>query len=281
MRKIIITLALFISFVFTNTYWYEINNKDKTLLINVNNKIDLIYIKSPDKIKKLYKKVQKILDTKLKWKEDTRIFNLINEINIHLEKILKINMQTSIVKKWDLVATMITSEWIIKIKLFKKITPNTVNNFSILAQKWYYDETIFHRVINNFMIQGGDPTWSWMWWNSIYWESFDDEFSEKLKNIKYSISMVNSWPKTNWSQFFINQVDNNFLDNKHTVFWQVIEWEKIVDKIAWVKTLWMDKPEIKVEIKEIIIEMYNWKKLEKISINKDKVIKNYKSFINK
>jgi peptidylprolyl isomerase len=107
------------------------------------------------------------------------------------------------------------------------------------------------------MIQWGDPEGTWMWWESIYWKAFDDEFSPELKNIKYSISMANSWKNTNWSQFFINQVNNNFLDNKHSVFGQVVEWTWTVDNIAKVKTWANDKPEKEIKIISIEIMQYN------------------------
>jgi len=163
-------------------------------------------------------------------------------------------MQLEKPKKWDLLVNITTDKWKILIKLFETFTPKTTANFIELSKKWYYNNTIFHRVIKWFMIQWWDPTWSWYWWESIYWNVFEDEFCKDLSNIKWSISMANSWPNTNWSQFFINLVDNTYLDYWHTVFGQVIEWMENVLSIASCKTNSEDKPVkdikiIKIEVK--------------------------------
>ena len=191
------------------------------------------------------------------------------------------NIQKAPLQEGDYVAIMKTTNGTIKIKLFNKIVPNTVNNFVGLAKEGYYNGIIFHRVINGFMIQGGDPTGTGMWGESIYGKKFNDEFSPKLKNIKYSVSMANSGPNTNWSQFFINQNDNNYLDNKHTVFGQVIEWMENVDKIAKTKTGPNDKPVKDIKIIDLKVEKYNGKTLEKLDFDKDKAIKDYKESIEK
>ncbi len=159
----------------------------------------------------------------------------------------------------ELVAIIKTTNWIIEIELEPKLATKTTYNFVGLAQKNYYDWIIFHRIIKDFMIQWWDPTWTWMWGESIYWEKFDDEFNPELKNNKYTISMANAWPNTNWSQFFINVANNNFLDNKHSVFWNIISWKENVDKLAKVKTDSSDKPEKEVKIISIEIkERKNW-----------------------
>lgn len=176
----------------------------------------------------------------------------------------------------DVIATMNTSKWEIKIKLFNNLVPNTVNNFVGLAQNNYYNWIIFHRIIAWFMIQTWDPTWTWMWGESIYWETFSDEFHPELSNISYSLSMANAWPWTNWSQFFINQWNNVYLDNAHSVFGQVIEWENVVDDIASSKTWRADKPVYDIEIESIKLEKHNWKQLEDYEINIEEVVKNYK-----
>ena len=191
----------------------------------------------------------------------------------------KENIQTAPLKAGDLVAIMKTTNGTIKIKLFKDLVPNTVNNFIWLAKQGYYDGIIFHRVINGFMIQWGDPTWTGMWGESIYGEKFEDEFSPELKNIKYSVSMANAGPNTNWSQFFINQNDNNYLDNKHTVFGQVIEWMENVDKIAKTKTDSNDKPLKDIKIINIEIKQYDWKKLVDYKFDKEEAIKKYEEKI--
>ncbi len=187
----------------------------------------------------------------------------------------KKNIQTSSLKKWDLVSIMKTTNGIIKIKLFNKIVPNTVNNFAILGQEGYYNGIIFHRVINGFMIQGWDPTGTWMWGESIYGEKFNDEFSDDLTNIKYSLSMANSGENTNGSQFFINQNNNSHLNNKHSVFWQVIEGQENIDKIAKTKTGNQDKPKKDIKIIKLTIQKFDGKKLIDFKLNKTEAIKKY------
>jgi len=191
------------------------------------------------------------------------------------------NIQKAPLEKGDLVAIMKTTNGTIKIKLFNKLVPNTVNNFVGLAKKWYYNGIIFHRVINNFMIQWGDPTGTGMWGESIYGEKFEDEFNPNLKNIKYSISMANAGPDTNGSQFFINQADNNYLDNKHSVFGQVIEWMENVDKIAKAKTGANDKPKKDIKIISVDIKEYDGEKLVDYNFDEKKAIQEYKDFLQK
>ena len=166
----------------------------------------------------------------------------------------------------EVVAIMKTTNWTITIALETELAPKTTSNFIWLAKKWYYDGIIFHRIIKWFMIQWWDPTWTGMWGESIFGTEFEDEFHSDLQNFKYSLSMANAWPNTNGSQFFINVADNNFLDNKHSVFWEVIDWIDNVDKISKVKTDSSDKPEkevkiISIEIKESqngVLKDYNF-----------------------
>ncbi|NIW00420.1 peptidylprolyl isomerase [Candidatus Saccharibacteria bacterium] len=110
-----------------------------------------------------------------------------------------------------------------KIKLFAEKTPLTVNNFVFLANEGFYDNTIFHRVINNFMVQGGDPTGTGTGGPGY---RFRDEFHPDLKHTKGGIlSMANAGPNTNGSQFFITHVETPWLDNKHSVFGELVEGE--------------------------------------------------------
>lgn len=194
--------------------------------------------------------------------------NTLNDNNSNME-----NIQTKWLENWDIVAVMKTDFWTMKIKLFTTLVPKTTLNFIGLSKKWYYNNLIFHRTIKDFMIQWGDPEWTWMWWTSIYWEKFDDEFDPNLKNIKYSISMANSWKNTNWSQFFINQVNNSHLDNKHSVFWQVVDWTWVVDKIAKTQTWANDKPKKDIKIISVEIKKYNNWKLENYDFNIDVELK--------
>jgi cyclophilin family peptidyl-prolyl cis-trans isomerase/FKBP-type peptidyl-prolyl cis-trans isomerase 2 len=204
------------------------------------------------------------------------------------------DVQLAELSKWDLILEMKTTNGIIKIKMFNDIVPITVTNFLVHAKKWYYDGIIFHRIIKDFMIQWGDPDGTGMWWKSIYWQTFEDEFSELLTNIPYSISMANAWPNTNGSQFFINTKNNTHLNQKHSVFWQVIDWFDNVDKIEKTRTGQNDKPVKDIKIISTKIMQYDWEKTvdfdynieselekidklrqEKLEANKTKVIKKW------
>lgn len=119
--------------------------------------------------------------------------------------------------------------------------PITTNNFKNLAQQGVYDNTIFHRVIDGFMIQGGDPTGTGFGDPSI--PNIKDEFTDNNKNDRGTIAMANTGAADSGSsQFFINLVDNNYLDSKHPVFGTVIEGMDVVDAIAKVATDENDKP---------------------------------------
>lgn len=126
--------------------------------------------------------------------------------------------------------------------------PITTSNFVKLIEKGIYDNTISHRIIDNFMIQAGDPTGTGMGDSSI--PNIKDEFTHAggNKNNRGTISMANAGPNTGSSQFFINLVDNNFLDGKHPTFGEVIEGMDVVDKIAKVKTDANDRPLQEVKI---------------------------------
>lgn len=179
-------------------------------------------------------------------------------------------------------AVIETTMGTITAQLFPKYAPKTVENFVKLAEKNYYDDVIFHRVIPDFMIQGGDPTGTGRGGESIYGHPFEDEFSEELFNFTGALSMANAGPNTNGSQFFIvinehvpeNMIDQMkavgypqeiidyyekhggtpWLDFHHTVFGQVLSGMDVVEKISKVKRDAMDKPEKDVIIKTIKIE---------------------------
>lgn len=158
-------------------------------------------------------------------------------------------------KTGDTVAIIETTLGIIKVKLFVHETPKTCANFIGLAKKEYYNGTIFHRVIRDFMIQGGDPTATGMGWESIYGQEFEDEFAPGLTHVKGTLSMANAGPNTNGSQFFIVQApQTKYLDKHHSVFGQVYEGMDIVDTIANVKTDRNDRPMIDIEILSVNIE---------------------------
>ena len=128
----------------------------------------------------------------------------------------------------------------IVIELYKEM-PITAGNFEKLVKQGFYDGVIFHRVIDGFMIQGGDPTGTGMGGPGY---NIQDEFTntDLDKNNRGTISMANAGPNTGGSQFFINLADNNFLDNKHPVFGKIIEGIDVMDEIAKVETNAQDKP---------------------------------------
>ncbi|MEK6809074.1 MAG: peptidylprolyl isomerase, partial [Nanoarchaeota archaeon] len=135
----------------------------------------------------------------------------------------------------------------------------TTKNFIDLAEKGFYDQTKFHRVIENFMIQGGDPlskddSMKSRWGTGGPGYKIKDEFAKGLSNVRGTIAMANSGPNTGGSQFFVNVVNNNFLDSKHPVFGKVTEGMDIVDEIVAVKTDGQDKPAEDVVVKKITIE---------------------------
>ncbi len=194
-------------------------------------------------------------------------------------------MQTEAPKSGEMIAVMKTSMGDIKIRLFPEHAPKAVENFVTHAKNGYYNGLVFHRVINDFMIQGGDPTASGMGGESIWGESFVDEFTPELHNLRGALSMANAGPNTNGSQFFIvqaKQVSDDmidqletadeslfptdcvrayetlggtpWLDYKHTVFGQVYEGMDTVDAIAGVKVdFFQNKPLNDVAIETIEI----------------------------
>ncbi len=124
--------------------------------------------------------------------------------------------------------------------------PITTGNFKKLVEQGIYNGTIFHRVIAGFMIQGGDPTGTGYGDPSI--PEIKDEFTQTNRNDRGTISMANAGPNTGSSQFFINQVNNNFLDSKHPAFGKVISGMEVVDAITKVATNRNDKPQKNVTI---------------------------------
>ena len=130
--------------------------------------------------------------------------------------------------------------------------PITTGNFKSLVQKGTFNGTIFHRVIEGFMIQGGDPTGTGYGDPSI--PEIKDEFTSKNRNDRSTIAMANAGPNTGSSQFFINLVNNNYLDGKHPQFGKVATGMEVVDAIAKVRTNDADKPvkDVKIVSAEIL-----------------------------
>lgn len=189
--------------------------------------------------------------------------------------------QTQAPASGEEVSVIKTSKGDIFVRLFPEHAPKAVENFKTHAKNGYYDGLIFHRVINDFMIQGGDPTGSGMGGESIWGKSFEDEFTPELHNLRGALSMANAGPNTNGSQFFIvqaKQVSDDMLDQletapeelfptecvreyealggtpwldyKHTVFGQVYDGMDVVDDIAGVKVdFFKNKP-----VEDVVIE---------------------------
>ena len=181
------------------------------------------------------------------------------------------------------VATVKTNHGDLKIQLFPEQAPKTVANFVALSKDGYYDGVIFHRIIKDFMIQGGDPTGTGMGGSSIYGDRFEDEFSMEVFNLRGALSMANAGPNTNGSQFFIVQnstlpyaakelerggwpvpiaalyAENGgtpHLDQRHTVFGHLMDETsyQVLDAIAAVETGAQDKPLEDVVILGVDIE---------------------------
>ena len=167
-------------------------------------------------------------------------------------------MQTAMPEKGEQIAILETSLGTVKMRLFPELAPKTVENFIGLINKGYYNGIIFHRVIPDFMIQGGDPTGTGRGGESFFGADFKDEFSPQLRNIYGALSMANKGPGTNGSQFFIVQKKDgtSWLDGRHTVFGQVFEGMDIVDKIANADRDGMDKPLKDIKIVKAEVSTY-------------------------
>jgi cyclophilin family peptidyl-prolyl cis-trans isomerase len=154
----------------------------------------------------------------------------------------------------DDIATIVTNLGTIKVKFFPDAAPKAVENFKGLAAKGYYNGVIFHRVIEGFMIQGGDPTGTGRGGESFWGKAFEDEFSPKYRfDRKGLLAMANAGPKTNGSQFFITLAPTAWLNDKHSIFGEVISGMDVVDKIAKVKKGPGDKPVEPVTMKSVTI----------------------------
>lgn len=140
-----------------------------------------------------------------------------------------------------------TSMGDVKIELFDDTMPITAGNFRKLVEKRFYDGTIFHRVIPDFMIQGGDPEGTGMGGPGY---AIKDELPANNRNARGTISMANAGPNTGGSQFFINVVDNNRLDRKHPVFGRVVSGMEIVDAISRTPRDDDDRPRKQIAIKK-------------------------------
>lgn len=181
-------------------------------------------------------------------------------------------------KKGEEIAIIKTNHGDIKLRLFPEVAPKAVENFTTHAKDGYYDGVIFHRVIEDFMIQGGDPAGVGTGGESIWGENFEDEFHNDYRNFRGALSMANTGqPVSNGSQFFIVQNGQSasdgevptsieeayeklggtpHLDGRHTVFGQVFEGMDVVDEIAGTDVDGNDKPLEPVIMETIEIVKY-------------------------
>lgn len=189
-------------------------------------------------------------------------------------------------KAGDQIAVMQTNMGDVEVLLLPEAAPKAVENFISLARRGYYDGIIFHRVIKDFMIQGGDPTGTGMGGESAWGKPFEDEFSEEARNFRGALSMANAGPNTNGSQFFIVQAGPDtmderifsmlkrqgkdfaddvaekymevggtpWLDGAHTVFGQVVRGMDVVDKIGNLPVDDNDKPYEEAKILGIVVK---------------------------
>tara|TARA_B100000945_G_scaffold282064_1_gene250170 strand:+ start:351 stop:986 length:636 start_codon:yes stop_codon:yes gene_type:complete len=170
---------------------------------------------------------------------EEKVYNSAPDMNIDLSKNYTATLETNLGK--------------IKIEFFVKDAPNTVNNFVSLSNDGYYNGVIFHRVINGFMIQGGDPSGTGHGDFGKYpGYEFEDELNNKIAYEKGIVAMANRGPNTNGSQFFIMHQDYP-LPYQYTIFGKVIEGLDVVDKIANVQTGEADKPIEDVVIETVVI----------------------------
>lgn len=197
--------------------------------------------------------------------------------------------QLQLPKSGEEVGVITTNYGVIKVRFFPEVAPKAVENFKTHAKDGYYDGVTFHRVMNEFMIQGGDPEGTGRGGESIWGNAFEDEFSTEYRNIRGALSMANAGPGTNGSQFFIVQKTDTeadiikqmrelgaekgypeavvnayeelggtfWLDGKHSVFGHVYEGMDIVDKIASLSVDQNSKPLEPVVMEKVEIVEFN------------------------
>lgn len=174
------------------------------------------------------------------WRSTTRIY--IYNTLVETTESLNGLKDPTVYRKYIMEVTFDTSMGQIVFELYPGHAPKTCRNFINLANRGYYNSTTFHRIIPNFMIQGGDPTATGRGGVSIYGEKFEDEISDLKHTGAGILSMANSGPNTNGSQFFITLAPTPWLDGKHTVFGRVKSGMKTVERMGLVKVDGSDKP---------------------------------------
>ncbi len=185
--------------------------------------------------------------------------NEINNITLKINEV-KLDSLMDLKENEALVAEFETVMGNFEIELYHQYAPKTVKNFVGLATSGYYNGVIFHRVIDRFMIQGGDPTGTGMGGRSIYGETFEDEFTPELRyNRPGLLAMANRGPNTNGSQFFITLVPTPHLNDRHTIFGEVIKGFDVVQAIGKVAVT----PDRNKPLVDMVINKINIKKVTK------------------
>ena len=148
-------------------------------------------------------------------------------------------------------AVIETNRGTVTLELFEERAPRTTKNFIDLAEKGFYDGVVFHRVIEDFMIQGGDPTGTGRGGPG---HKIDDEFHPELRHDEEGVlSMANSGPDTGGSQFFITLVATPWLDDRHAVFGKVVDGMEVVKKIGGLPTDGSDRPREEVVMESVTV----------------------------
>jgi len=249
MYSIIIFLIIIIIFLYTYNDFKKYDIKTKIFGTNKKNKIKTKKLKN-NKLNNNIAKNNKSKNNKLIDNNITK-----NNISQKQNELLKSNLKDNKNINNEYIYTFLEisidnkSVGKIIIKLFDKIVPKTCTNFKILCKNKKYKNTIFHRVIKNFMIQGGDYEKNdGTGGKSIYGTTFDDENFELKHDKPYMVSMANCGANTNGSQFFITTTHIPHLDGKHVVFGEVVDGIKIIKKINDVQTDHNDKPVYDIKI---------------------------------
>jgi len=195
----------------------------------------------------------------MKSKAVTILFTVVTILSTIVQTACSQKEEGSMPMEGNDVAVIETSMGTIELELYSTETPKTVKNFIGLAEQGKYDGLIFHRVMDGFMIQGGDPTGTGAGGKSIYGGTFEDEFVKSLKHTGPGIvSMANRGPNTNTSQFFITLAATPWLDGRHTIFGKVIGGMDVVESIGKVAvTKPASKPLTDVVMKKVTIRKAN------------------------
>ena len=176
------------------------------------------------------------------------------EVKEHVETSTK-TPTTVVAENNEIIVTLKTNQGDITLKMFPKVAPLAVENFTTHAKDGYYNGLIFHRVIKDFMIQGGDPTGTGRGGESIWKKEFVNEYASNVVfDRPFLLAMANHGPNTNGSQFFITTKATPFLNGGYTIFGEVISGKEVVRKIENTQTGAADRPVSKQIIEKVIVK---------------------------